>query len=673
MNSGPIRPITHSHVVDRSDERLPSAWIGGADQTTRATRGAALTREAETPAAPPRGNTPMLVMLAGDHPAANRAIFHAADAGARVYVLAPPRWGQAKSDPGLAGRRRATVLIRRAPDIPATAVIGGDAAWLWFGSSQTGPAPWRLGLDPHQAAALRQIFLRLFWHHAIDEAWTGAADLAFRPAGERPFDVPELPDGAPARLLPGSPSLGAGPRGALVHLTGGDPPVEGPKRLWFIPSGEHHARLTGLLRGGCEVVAGALDLPDLYVAGNAGRVLLSGTAHGRLAIDLNASQAVDAARILGSEPGWRFAADVRLGDHADRSDLRFWLADASSAAPLQTDQPLPIDDLAADTLRAALTLRPTAWPVPQPLALRAVYSWQAVPPRLGAGSSEDPLITRWRELDEDHARRIARAREELTTADSHRGRVGKAFTRLMNAMLGFERAQKTIERTLGELDRTRPSAAGPSGAHDVLAKLTDAEKRVGQLRGDLAEAERKATLEDERTKQEHAWKDAAENARRAVETCKSELTTCKEQVLELNTSLAALEEEIKTADSKQTKDLQTRKKRDTDQRTGHEKRIRSLVAEIAGHEKRRDAPFEFIPPAAANTGPRAAQAGARFIPTSTPTSAPVPIPTEALPEVGALRVHKRQRHLVIEQWQDLAIGEQAATRLHARLVAPEGP
>lgn len=612
----------------------------------------------------------MLVMLAGDHPAATRALLHAADAGARVYVLAPPRWGEAKADPGLASRRRATVLIRRTPDIPATAVIGGGVAWLWFGPLHTGPAPWRFGLDAHQAAALRQLFLRLFWHHAIDEAWTGAADLAFRPVGERPFDVPELPDSAPVRLLPGSPSLGAGPRGAFVHLTTGEPPIDGPKRLWFLPSGEHHPRLLNLLRGGCEVVAGTLDLPDLFVAGSAGRALLAG-GHGRLAVDLNATQAADAARILGGEPAWRFAADVRLGDHADRADLRFWLANASGAAPLQIDQPLPLGDLAADTVRAALTLRPTSWPAPQPLALRAVYSWQAVPPRLGAGSSEDPLVMRWRELDEDYARRIAQAREELTTADSHRGRVGKAFSRLLNAMLGFAQAQKTIETTLSKLDRTRPSTSGPSGAHDLLAALTDAEKRVGQLRGDLAEAERKAVLEDERTKQERAWKDAVETARRAVETGKSELKTCEERVRELNSALAALEEEIKTTDSKQSKDLHARKKRDTDQRTAHEKRIRSLVTEIADHEKRRDAPFEFIPPP--NPGPRAAPAGARFIPTNTATPAPTPVPTDALPEVGALRVHKRQRYLAIDRWDDLTIGEQAATRLHARLVAPEAP
>ena len=55
------------------------------------------------------------------------------------------------------------------------------------------------------------------------------------------------------------------------------------------------------------------------------------------------------------------------------------------------------------------------------------------------------------------------------------------------------------------------------------------------------------------------------------------------------------------------------------------------------------------------------------------TRSPDPVPAEALPEVGALRVHKRQRYLVIERWEDLAAGEPVAVRLQARLVAPEAP
>jgi hypothetical protein len=47
------------------------------------------------------------------------------------------------------------------------------------------------------------------------------------------------------------------------------------------------------------------------------------------------------------------------------------------------------------------------------------------------------------------------------------------------------------------------------------------------------------------------------------------------------------------------------------------------------------------------------------------------VPDEAPPEVGALRSQKGQRYLVIQTWEELAKGEQAAARLSAKLVAPE--
>jgi hypothetical protein len=39
--------------------------------------------------------------------------------------------------------------------------------------------------------------------------------------------------------------------------------------------------------------------------------------------------------------------------------------------------------------------------------------------------------------------------------------------------------------------------------------------------------------------------------------------------------------------------------------------------------------------------------------------------------VGSLRSHKGQRYLVIQTWEQLAAGEQTASRLAAKLVAPE--
>jgi hypothetical protein len=47
------------------------------------------------------------------------------------------------------------------------------------------------------------------------------------------------------------------------------------------------------------------------------------------------------------------------------------------------------------------------------------------------------------------------------------------------------------------------------------------------------------------------------------------------------------------------------------------------------------------------------------------------VPDEALPEAGTLRSHKGQRYLVVQTWDQLAAGEQTASRLAAKLVAPE--
>lgn len=687
MNAGPIQPLPRTQTDDRSDTRLASAWIGGVTEAAppRVMPGTALALDADAPAMMPRSSEPVLVMLAGEHVAATRVLLHAADAGARVYVLAPPGWGESSADPGLAGRRKASVLVRRVPEVPVSGVLGGGAAYLWLGPSRTGPAPWRLGLDASQTAALRQVFLRLFWHHAIDEAWTGAAGLAFRAVGEGPFDVPEPTRTAPVLLLPGKPQLDASMRGALVNLTAGEPPESGPKQLWFVPSGEHHPRLTGLLRSGCEIVAGALALPDLCITSGAGRLLLPGE-RGRLAIDLNAAQAADLGRVLVGEPTWRFGAQVRLGDHAGQRGVRFWLAGAAAAEQLQDDQTLAIGDLHADSLRATLTLRPGSWPAPQPLALRARFSWRAMPPRLGAGSTEDPLIARWRELDGEHAARITRVRDDLTVTEHDRGRVGKAFARLMGAMLGFKRTQTELERTLDELGRACPSAAGPRRAPDLLERVAQVEARVRELWGNLADQERKAALEDERNRQELEWKMAVESARREVETRKRDLAAAQQRRPELVAELAALEvqpkhpdpkhpdpkqPDPKQPDPKQQRDLLARKKRGADELVTLDKKIQRLAAELATHEQRRDAPFVFKPPT--DAGPRAPQSGARFVPAAPVTRSPDPVPAEALPEVGALRVHKRQRYLVIERWEDLAAGEPVAVRLQARLVAPEAP
>jgi hypothetical protein len=46
------------------------------------------------------------------------------------------------------------------------------------------------------------------------------------------------------------------------------------------------------------------------------------------------------------------------------------------------------------------------------------------------------------------------------------------------------------------------------------------------------------------------------------------------------------------------------------------------------------------------------------------------VPGEALPRVGSLLQHKKQRFLAIKSWSELEQGQQEAGRLNAQLVAP---
>jgi hypothetical protein len=669
MSSGPIRRLPRERAEDRSNACLPTAWFGADRPVARLGGGTALVPDAAVPAPLPSGTGPVLVMLASDHPGAMQALLRAADGGSRVYVLAPPGWGEGKSDPGLAARKNATVLVRRLPEVPVSGILGGGAAHLWIGASRGGPAPWRLHLDPAQAESFRQVFLRLFWHNAIDEAWTGQGALSFRAAGERPFDVPELPRHAPIRLVAPATTLETGRRGVVANLNSGEPPAEGPRRIWLAPAGVHHSRLARLHRAGGEVVGGRLDLPDIMADDRAGAVLLSGE-RGRLWIELTGAQVTEAQRILAAEPAWRFGIDLRIGDHANSREARFWLDGAVAAEPLDPEQHLKVGDVQADALKSTADTEPLTWPAAQPLALRAKFSWTAVPPRVPSGAEEEPLVGRWRKVDDDYVSRVSKVREDLAGAEGNRSRVGRAFTRLVSAMLGFERTQGTLNGEVSDLDRARPSAAGPVGAPALLQRLTAVEEQARKLHGDLEEAERKAREEDEREKQEREWKARVESARRDLAARKSNLAEREAKRPDIVGALATLDAELKAASEKEKKDLLARQKKLSDELVAVNRDVHRLKGEAADLEKSVAETFTFRPPAA--TGPKAGGSGARFVPGGAAARAPDVVPGESLPEVGALRTQKGQRYLVIDRWEDLFAGEQAATRLKARLVGPEG-
>lgn len=657
MMQGPIQRTVRHRVEPRADARLPTAWIGGGTTSTPWADGDWLTR---TPGrAAPRGPAPALVLLGAGGEDARAALLAQAAAGARVYALVGPEWGTDPADSQVL--QAARVLIRRLPEAPASAVHAGAEARLWLGGG------FILRLDPTQAEALRQTFLRLFWHEATEEAWSGGRQFAWRPARERPFDVPEAPASAPVRWEPGDARLTGDPRGALVHLNAGPPPDTAPRRLWFPAGPDHHERLARLAQAGAEVLWADRGLPDLQVNGDAGELLLPGT-RGRLRLRLSPSQAPEVARLLEAPPAWRFQTGVRLGEASHRS-APFWLPGEATARGLEAEQRITLPEVPAPSLREVPTTAPATVPPAQPLALAVRYQWTVVPPRVPAGSEEDALIGRWRKLDEDWTARLARVREALVTAEGDRGRIGRAFSRLVSAMLGFERTHGGLLARVSALEAQRPSAAGPTGAPALLAQLGEIEDAARKLQADLEEAERKARDDEEREKQQAAWRSRVDAANRDLPERRTALSTAERRRAAIAEQLRGIEESLKSADKEAKKDLTANQRKLSDDLQRGNKEITRLRGEIAALEQQAAERFELRPPPAPMGRP--APPGGRFVPPASSARPAANVPDEALPEVGSLRSHKGQRYLVLQTWDQLAAGEQIASRLAARLVAPE--
>ena len=667
MKNGPIRRIARERVARRDDERLLTAWVG---RTTATAAVASLdtTLLIHSDQAGPVGvdqGAPVLVMLRTDHAPVMNELLTPASAGERVYVLAPAGWGQSKIDPQLLACR--TVLIRRVSEVPVAGVYRASEAKIWMGATPGGAAPWCLRLDGEQSAAFRQLFLRLLWHQATDEGWTGGKQISFRSAAERPFDVPEPPRSAPLRLLGADAPLEIDTRDALVHISDGVPPSSTPRRLWFPISGSHHQPLARLVREGAEVVWEDRQLPDLVIGRRKAVAYLPGTL-GRLLIELNPAQAADAARILEAPASWRFGTDLRLGNHAQSGEL-LWLDGAQAACPVEAEQIIGLPDVQSEQVHATPETSPASWPMAQPLALTARYKWMALPPRLPAHAEEDPLVGRWRQLDEEWSKRRSKIRDALQETDGHRGRVGRAFSRLLNAMLGFERTQRNLLDALTALDEKRLSLAGPAEAPGLLQQLTSIEDQARALQGDQEEAERKAQEQEERDKQESDWKSRIEAASRDLPERRKALAEKESLLPDLVKGLATVEDDLKAADKKAKKDLQVEQQRTSDDLAKLKADIKRLKHEVDALEQQAAETFVFKPTIKAMA--RQPQAAGRFVPQTTQSRTATVIPEEALPEVGALRRYRGQRYLVIEIWDELTIGEQAATRLKARLVAPE--
>lgn len=205
-------------------------------------------------------------------------------------------------------------------------------------------------------------------------------------------------------------------------------------------------------------------------------------------------------------------------------------------------------------------------------------------------------------------------------------------------------------------------------AVSMFRQLAELETRAGRLRADQEEAEHEAREAEAREQQELAWRARVEAARQGIPGKKAELAELERRRLALAGEREAIDDALKSADKKTRKDLAARRHKLRDELERHDQRLRSGRDELARLERETVEVFSFTPPRPKR--PRKASAG-RFVPTQAAPTERV-VPDESLPEVGSLRSLKGQRYLVIDAWNDLELGEQAAKRLDARLVAPEG-
>jgi len=394
---------------------------------------------------------------------------------------------------------------------------------------------------------------------------------------------------------------------------------------------------------------------------------MPGSEH-RLHVELTKAQVSDMVRVLESRARWTFETDLRIGEPR-LADAALWLPDASAPRSLVDEQPLSASDVQVQHLREVEGGTPNTLPEPDPLALSVRYEWVVVPPRLPSGATEDPLVGQWRKLDKEWTSRLEQVRKALTEAESEQGRLSKAFSRLASAMLGFGKKQSGLLEEVEGLLETRLAEETPQRVHELLGRLVELEGETHKIRDDLRAAEEKARQEEEREKLEAAWKSRVSKAKEDLEARRAESETAESEPGRLEREEAEVKASLKDADKQAKKDLLARRKRISDDLTNARKKVNRLRAEIAALEKDAAEEFEFHPPKKPPTP--AKKSGARFVPQASAKTPAPPVPSEALPRVGALRVANKERYLVIENWEELEQGEQEAGRLSASLVARE--
>lgn len=659
MLQGPITKISRENAVDRSKEKLPSVWV----KSQAGSKPVLDLKHFGSPAAPlvqANPTSPVLIMLGEHDLAVYQTLLIQAKTGARVYVLVGQGWSKGQGDKELLACP--TVLIRKIPEVPVTGLFANDRAALWIGPKGS------LSLDPQQSAAFRHLFLRLFWHQATEEAWTGAEKLSWRSAQERPFDVPELGAGGPLQLAPANASLEPKGEKALYHSTSSSAPVTPFRRLWIKPNSGHHSELAKLAGKGTEIVWDDLGLPEVLVERDRGEILLPGSTH-RLKVVLDQEQTVELTSLLKQQQTqWCFRLEQVLGDEC-LSNANLWLPGDKESRTRLPEQLISHDDIRAESLRMVTATSPASWKAPDPLALTVRYHWSALPPTLPDGSDEDQLVLNWRKVDQTFQNRIGELELALKRMGENQQSLAGGLGKWLANMLGFTSNRTQLNADLISLKSKTPSLCGPVDATKLLTSLDDVANRCQTLGADLEKAGKDAQLKKEEEEQRSIWEEKRSGEQKNLKDAQLNQEQDNTKLHRITAKLGDIQAKLADASESDAKDLKVEKDKLSDEETKLTKGLKDLRSQIDSLNKNLEQSFVFKPSAKSDF--KGGKSAGHFIPEAVKTAPRLDLPKEALPSVGELRCVKKtqKRYLVIETWEQLDQGESDATRLKAELVA----
>ena len=664
--TGLIRDLPGQDEEDRGSVRISSCWARTQQPARTAEMFAknlpqdALLRAADQTPTWNASETLFVAIAFHCPPAVMRAMLDAADAGARVYVLAHSGFADGQQGKELAQRTRSTVFIRRVAHVPVSAMLAerGVQAGVWLGN-KSNPAVWWLSLDEIQGKALFQVLIHLFWHDAVDEVWTGTDALHFQPAKARPFDALLPTDKAVIQWLPDRKFENFSNAG-ILHAPDGVFPASINVQKILTPPSPRQGELVEQVACRTQVVWAELGLPPFILMQNTG-IVDCGYDTPKLRIKLTSAQ-VQEFKLLCDEainhPEWRFCTDTPLSELPQQ----LWLANKSKAEKTLDRAILKCGAVTAESLRTMATTKPAHRPKPPQLARCIGYQWVIQPPQVPPTADKDTLVTQWRHLDTTFSKRTGFLRATLERNEGAAGKLGQIFESLKETLQTFGHTRQQLMTQLSQIESKVLSKLGPQQANEYLEHLRELEQKAETLQRSMHKAHQTADDKEQEKKQKEEWNKTKAQAEQEIPKIEARLDEANDELARLKAEMTQVGN---ISDKKARKDK--RKQLNSD-KARIERNIKKWKREKETAEAARQYPFKFNPTRPSTLTLQKTLNGATTFAPELDTSIPLKPPREALPLVGHLMYDDNQRYLVIALWEDLEIGENEAQRLHARLV-----